>query len=106
MLDLQVIAPMLKVRNSAARAAVIAAVVMDHRVLLIHDGDSARCREEFDAAVELAKHKFGDHIKRIHRSYADTRIIFERGGEVLFASMRTLDRIRGYNFDMVLEASA
>lgn len=95
-----------KAKHSSARAAVIAAVVMDHRVLVIHNGDSARVREEFDAAVELAENEFVDHVKRICRSYADTRIIFGHGGEVLFASTRTLDRIRGCTFDMILEANA
>ncbi|WP_141484775.1 hypothetical protein [Rhodococcus sp. WS3] len=106
MLDRTFVALIPKARYSAARAAVIAAVVMDNRVLVMHDGDSARVRGEFDAAVELAEKKFGDHVKRIYRSYADTRITFERGGEVLFASAGALNRIRECNFDMILEAHA
>ncbi|WP_158170963.1 hypothetical protein [Rhodococcus sp. JT-3] len=95
-----------KAKHSASRAAVIAAVVMDHRVLVIRAGNSERVREEFDAAVELAEGEFGDHVQRIYRSHTDRRILFEDGGEVLFAPAGSFDGIRGYNFDMILEASA
>lgn len=99
------VALMPRAKHSAARAAVIAAVVMDHRVLVVHDGDSVRVND-FDAAVELSEKEFGDHVTHIRRSYTDTRIIFEGGGEVLFVPARSFSRIRGYSFDMVLEANA
>lgn len=95
-----------KAKHSAARAAVIAAVVMDHSVLVIRDGRSARFREEFDAAVELAMEEFGGQVKRIYRSHDDMRIIFELGGEVLFASTGSFKEIRGCNFDLILESHA
>lgn len=94
-----------KAKHSAARAAVIAAVVMDHSVLVIRDAPANRVREEFEAAVALAEQEFPSHIERICRAYGEQCITFDRGGEVLFATAG-FTQIRGRNFDMILEAHA
>lgn len=95
-----------KAKHSAARAAVIAAVVMDHSVLVVRAGGNARIREEFDAAVALAEAEFPSHIEKIYRAYGEQRITFDRGGEVLFASDGINGVILGRTFDMILEAKA
>ncbi|MGR6579281.1 hypothetical protein ACT89R_01750 [Rhodococcus qingshengii] len=103
MIDREILAAVPQAMHSAARAAVIAAVVMNCRIVVVCR-DFHYVKPELDAAIKFAEEKFDGLIERIRRANGEQCLTFYGGGEVRFASLGALNNLGGCSPDMILEA--
>lgn len=103
MIDRALTATMPNVRHSAGRAALLSAVLMDYRTLVVCN--HGQLRTEFEAAIALLETKFPGRIDRICRAYGNQEITLRGGGEVRFVSPTTSRGLGGAQWNLVLEAN-